>query len=41
VAGEIPIGGDRTLYISRGVGHLIRARFNVRPEITLFTLRSA
>ena len=38
-AGEIAAGGGRTLYISRGVGHLIRARFNVRPEITLFALR--
>jgi len=41
VAGEVPVDAERTLYISRGVGHLIRARFNVRPEITLFTLRSA
>jgi predicted MPP superfamily phosphohydrolase len=32
--------GKRTLYISRGVGHLLRARFNVRPEMTLFTLRA-
>jgi predicted MPP superfamily phosphohydrolase len=39
--GEVSVNADRTLYISRGVGHLIRARFNVRPEITLFTLRSA
>jgi len=41
VAGEVAVDTGRTLYISRGVGHLIRARFNVRPEITLFTLRSA
>ncbi|HMA01792.1 MAG TPA: metallophosphoesterase [Gemmatimonadaceae bacterium] len=41
VAGEVTVDTGRTLYISRGVGHLIRARFNVRPEITLFTLRSA
>ena len=40
VSGAVSAGGDRTLYISRGVGHLIRARFNVRPEITLFTLRA-
>lgn len=39
VAGEVAVAPGRTLYISRGVGHLIRARFNVRPEITLFTLR--
>jgi predicted MPP superfamily phosphohydrolase len=38
-AGEIPVDAQRTLYISRGVGHLLRARFNVRPEVTLFTLR--
>ena len=41
VQGEVAVDSERTLYISRGVGHLIRARFNVRPEITLFTLRSA
>jgi hypothetical protein len=41
VSGEVAVDADRTLYISRGVGHLIRARFNVRPEITIFTLRSA
>ncbi len=29
------------MYISRGVGHLLRVRFNVRPEITLFRLESA
>ena len=37
-AGEIRIDDSRTLYINRGVGHLLKARFNVRPEITLFTL---
>jgi uncharacterized protein len=41
VQGEVSVNSERTLYISRGVGHLIRARFNVRPEITLFTLRAA
>jgi predicted MPP superfamily phosphohydrolase len=40
VAGEVIVDARRTLYISRGVGHLTRARFNVRPEITLFALRS-
>lgn len=41
VSGPVAVSGDpaRTLYISRGVGHLIRARFNVRPEIAVFTLR--
>jgi predicted MPP superfamily phosphohydrolase len=41
IAGEVVVNSKRTLYISRGVGHLVQARFNVRPEITLFTLRSA
>jgi predicted MPP superfamily phosphohydrolase len=39
VAGAVSVDAARTLYISRGVGHLIQARFNVRPEITVFTLR--
>jgi predicted MPP superfamily phosphohydrolase len=26
------------MYISRGVGHLIPVRFNVRPEVTVFEL---
>jgi predicted MPP superfamily phosphohydrolase len=37
-AGEIPLPEGRRLYINRGLGHLIRVRFNVRPEITVFTL---
>ena len=37
-AGAFAIGGGRTLYINRGLGHLIQVRFNVRPELTLFTL---
>ena len=40
-AGEVTVDDQRTLYINRGLGHLIRARFNVRPEVTLFTLRRA
>jgi uncharacterized protein len=40
-AGEVDVDSRRTLYINRGLGHLIQARFNVRPEITLFTLRRA
>lgn len=39
-SGEIEVDANRRVYISRGIGHLLRARFNVRPEITLFTLRS-
>lgn len=43
VSGAVAVSDDpaRTLYVSRGVGHLIKARFNVRPEIALFTLRRA
>lgn len=29
----------RKLYINKGLGHSIRLRFNVRPEITVFTLQ--
>jgi len=28
----------RRLSINRGLGHLLRVRFNVRPEITVFRL---
>ncbi len=38
VAGEVAVGDGRRLYINRGLGHLLPVRFNVRPEITLFTL---
>ena len=40
-AGAFNVGPGRTLYINRGLGYLIRARFNARPEITLFTLQRA
>jgi predicted MPP superfamily phosphohydrolase len=40
-AGEIKLSANRRLYISRGVGHLLRVRFNVRPEIPVFHLQSA
>lgn len=40
-AGEFSLSGNRRLYISRGVGHLLRVRFNVRPEIPIFQLRRA
>ena len=40
-AGEYVIAPGRTLYINRGLGHLIQVRFNVRPELTLFTLQRA
>lgn len=40
-SGAFGLGGNRWMYISRGVGHLLRVRFNVRPEVTLFDLRAA
>lgn len=40
-AGEFTVDDRRTLYINRGLGHLIQVRFNVRPEVTLFTLAQA
>jgi len=40
-AGAIAVGDGRQVYISRGVGFNIQVRMNVRPEITLFTLRRA
>lgn len=40
-AGEVNLADGRRLYVNRGLGHLIRVRFNVRPEITRFTLRRA
>ncbi len=41
VAGEVDLGDGRRLYINRALGHLLKARFNVRPEITLFRLTRA
>jgi predicted MPP superfamily phosphohydrolase len=41
VAGKYDIEGGHQMYISRGVGHTRRVRFMSRPEITVFTLRSA
>ena len=41
VAGEIELTGNRRMYVSRGVGHLLRVRFNVRPEIPVFMLQRA
>ena len=40
-SGEFDLGDGRRMYINRGLGHLLRVRFNVRPEITLFRLRTA
>ena len=41
VSGEIDLSGNRRMYISRGVGHLLRVRFSVRPEIPIFRLGRA
>jgi predicted MPP superfamily phosphohydrolase len=38
-AGKIELTEERTLYINRALGHLWQVRFNVRPEITIFTLQ--
>jgi predicted MPP superfamily phosphohydrolase len=40
-AGEFALDGNRRMYISRGVGHLLRVRFNARPEIPMFRLQRA
>jgi predicted MPP superfamily phosphohydrolase len=40
-SGAFDLPGGRTLYISRGVGHWLPLRFNVRPEATVFTLQRA
>ena len=40
-AGVFDVGPGRTLYINRGLGFLIHVRFDVRPELTLFTLERA
>lgn len=37
-AGEFDLGSGRRLYINRGLGHLLKVRFNVRPEVTIFEL---
>ena len=38
-SGEFELSGNRRMYINRGVGHLHRVRFNVRPEVTVFHLQ--
>ena len=40
-AGRIDLKDGRQLYINRALGNLYQIRFNVRPEITLFTLEMA
>ena len=38
-AGHFSLSGGRDLYINRALGYLRQVRFNVRPEVTFFTLR--
>jgi uncharacterized protein len=40
-SGEFELSGGRRMYINRGVGYLLRVRFNARPEVTLFKLTRA
>ncbi|NOT34858.1 MAG: phosphoesterase [Candidatus Eisenbacteria bacterium] len=40
-AGEVDLGHGRRVYINRGLGHLYRVRFNVRPEVTVFGMGEA
>lgn len=39
-AGKIDLDEGRTLYVNRALGHTYQIRFNVRPEITLFSLKT-
>ena len=39
VGGFYQLDRDRTLYINRGIGYGLKARFNSRPEITCFELQ--
>jgi uncharacterized protein len=41
ISGKIGLSGNRNMYISRGVGHLLRVRFNARPEVAVFKLQRA
>jgi uncharacterized protein len=37
-SGFFDLGPGRRVFITRGIGHTLRARFNCRPEITVFRL---
>lgn len=39
-SGAFDLQNGRSMYINRGLGHLIRIRLNVRPEVTVFTLKN-
>ena len=41
IAGDIDVGQGRRLYINRGLGSMHNMRLRARPEITVFTLRTA
>jgi predicted MPP superfamily phosphohydrolase len=38
-SGVVAVDAMKNLYINRGIGYLIRVRFKVRPELTLFRLK--
>lgn len=40
-AGAFELPGNRRMYISRGVGHFLQVRLDVRPEVPVFTLQRA
>ena len=40
-SGAFDVGPGRMMYINRGLGFLVQVRFDVRPELTLFTLTRA
>lgn len=40
-SGEFALTEGRRMYISRGLGWVLKVRFNVRPEITVFRLETA
>lgn len=40
-AGEFALPSGGRMYINRGVGYILRVRFNVRPEVTAFRLERA
>lgn len=39
--GLVRLKDGRILYVNRGLGHSIKVRFNVRPEVSIFTLKQA
>ena len=41
VSGVYDLGSQRKMYINRGLGHTLKARFCARPEITVFRLTKA